>query len=211
MQSKRVKVAISKGRILKEVCAYLAKAGYPNDIGTKESRELIFNVKNLQILACKPSDVPRYVELGAADCGIVGSDCILEAECDIYEPISLPIGKCRMVLACPKNKRIKLKAGMNIKIGTKYPRITQEFFLKKNIAPEIVFLNGSVELAPLTGLADAIVDITETGSTIKENNLKIVETIMEISAKVIVNKTSFRTLNKEIETITTALVKKIKI
>ena len=86
---------------------------------------------------------------------------------------------------------------MNIKIGTKYPRITQKFFLKKNIAPEIVFLNGSVELAPLTGLADAIVDITETGSTIRENNLKIVETIMEISAKVIVNKTSFRTLNKE--------------
>ena len=136
-----------------------------SDIGTKESRELIFNVKNLQILACKPSDVPRYVELGAADCGIVGSDCILEAECDIYEPISLPIGKCRMVLACPKNKRIKLKAGMNIKIGTKYPRITQEFFLKKNIAPEIVFLNGSVELAPLTGLADAIVDITAVSYT----------------------------------------------
>ena len=116
-----------------------------------------------------------------------------------------------MVLACSKDKRIELKAGMNIKIGTKYPRITQKFFLKKNIAPEIVFLNGSVELAPLTGLADAIVDITETGSTIRENNLKIVETIMEISAKVIVNKTSFRTLNKEIEIITKALVKKIKI
>ena len=139
MQSKRVRVAISKGRILKEVCAYLAKVGYPNDIGKKDSRELIFNVKNLQILACKPSDVPRYVELGAADCGIVGSDCILEAECDIYEPISLPIGKCRMVLACPKNKKVELKAGMSIKIGTKYPRITQEFFLKKKYSSRNCF------------------------------------------------------------------------
>ena len=211
MQNKRVKIAISKGRILNEVCAYLAKAGYPNNIGEKNSRELVFNVKNLQILACKPSDVPKYVELGAADCGIVGSDCISEAECDIYEPISLPIGKCKMVLACSKNKKLKLKSGMSIKMGTKYPKITRAFFLKQSITPEIVFLNGSVELAPLTGLADAIVDITETGSTIKENNLKIIETIMEISAKVVVNKTSFRTLNKEIETIISALTKKIKI
>jgi ATP phosphoribosyltransferase len=100
---------------------------------------------------------------------------------------------------------------MNIKIGTKYPRITKKFFLKHNIDPEIVFLNGSVELAPLTGLADAIVDITETGSTIKENNLKIIETIMQINAKVIINKTSYRTLNDEIEILTSSLLKKIKI
>lgn len=211
MERKRVRVAISKGRILKEVCGYLAKSGYPNEIGKNTGRELIFNVKNLQILACKPSDVPKYVELGAADCGIVGSDCISEANCDVYEPISLPLGKCKMVLACLKSKKLTLKPGMNIKIGTKYPRITKNFFLKHNIDPEIVFLNGSVELAPLTGLADAIVDITETGSTIKENNLKIIETIMQINAKVIINKTSYRTLNDEIEILTSSLLKKIKI
>ena len=208
MQDKRVRIAVSKGRILSEVCSSLAKAGYPNNIAKKNSRELIFNVKNLQILACKPSDVPKYVELGAADCGIVGSDCIMEADCDVYEPVSLPIGKCKMVLACQKGKRISLRAGMEIKIATKYPTITKKFFSKLNIVPEIVFLNGSVELAPLVGLSDAIVDITETGSTIKENNLKIVRTILEINAKVIINKTSFRTLNKEIEVITSALLKK---
>ena len=211
MERKRVKVAISKGRILKEVCGHLSKSGYPNNIAKSATRELIFNIKNLQILACKPIDVPKYVELGAADCGIVGSDCITETNCDVYEPISLPLGKCKMVLATLKTKRLILKPGMNIKIGTKYPRIAKNFFLKHKINPEIVYLNGSVELAPLTGLAEAIVDITETGSTIKENNLKIIDTIMEINAKVIINKTSYRTLKDEIELLTSSLLKKIKI
>lgn len=211
MADKRVRLAISKGRILNQVASYLSKAGYTNNIAQTTSRELVFNIKNLQILSCKPSDVPKYVELGAADCGIVGSDCIKEANCDIYEPIDLPIGKCKMVLACLKNKKINLKPGINIRIGTKYPNIAKEYFLKEGISPEIVFLNGSVELAPITGLADAIVDITETGATIKENNLKIIKNIMDINAKVVVNKTSFRTLNNEIEKIMSSLVKKIKI
>lgn len=211
MADKRIKLAIAKGRILKEVALCLDKAGYKNTIAETTSRELVFDIKNLQILCCKPSDVPKYVELGAADCGIVGSDCISEANCNVYEPTSLPIGECKMVLASLKEKKIKLKPGMNIKIGTKYPNITKEFFLKEKITPEIVYLNGSVELAPLTGLADAIVDITETGATIRENNLKIIRNIMPINAKIIVNKTSFRTLNEEIEKLIFTIIKKIKI
>ena len=211
MANKRIKVAISKGRILKEVASCLSDAGYKNNIAKTTTRELVFQVKNLQILSCKPSDVPKYVELGAADCGIVGSDCVKEADCDIYEPVELPIGKCQMVLACLKNKKIELKPGMDIRIATKYPNIAKGLFQHENITPEIVFLNGSVELAPITGLADAIVDITETGATIKENNLKIIKKIMDVSAKVVVNKTSFRTLNNEIEEVISSLVKKIKI
>ncbi len=206
MERERIRVAIAKGRIFKEVMALMDKRGYTTSIAKKATRELLFDIDNIRILICKPADVPRYVELGAADCGLVGSDCISEANCDIYEPGSLPIGKCKMILACLKNKKISLLPGSDLVVGTKYPNVTKKYFAKKKIFPEIVYLNGSVELAPLVGLADAIVDITETGETIKKNNLKIVDIVQEVNCKLVVNKSSQKTLGKEIESFLSSLL-----
>ena len=160
---------------------------------SNKSRELIFDLENYRILSCKPIDVPKYVEMGTADCGIVGSDCITESKCDIYEPISLKFGKCKMVVACKKDLEIKYRQGEEIKIATKFPNIAKKYFEDRKMIPKIIYLNGSVELAPLVGLSEVIVDITESGETIKKNNLKVIETIMDITAKVIFNKTSMRT------------------
>ena len=206
MERERIRVAIGKGRILKEVLTLMKKRGYTTKTIRKNTRELIFDIANIRILICKPADVPKYVELGAADCGLVGSDCIDEAGCDIYEPSELPIGKCKMVLACLKNKKLKIAAGSILTIATKYPNITKEYFSKKKVFPEIVYLNGSVELAPLVGLADAIVDITETGETIKKNNLKVVDTIKEVQCKLVVNKTSQKILGQEIKKFVSSLL-----
>jgi ATP phosphoribosyltransferase len=207
LEKKRIKVAIAKGRILGEVLRLMKNCGYATKTIRKNTRELVFDIDNIRVLICKPADVPKYVELGAADCGLVGSDCIAEAGCDIYEPHELPIGKCKMVLACLKNKKLKLLAGSILTIGTKYPNITKEYFAKKKISPEIVYLNGSVELAPLVGLADAIVDITETGETIKKNNLKVVDVVKEVCCKLVVNKTSQKTVGKEIRFFISSLLK----
>ena len=207
METGRVKLAVAKGRILEEVLWLLDRSGYSTAKIRAASRELVVDLEDLRILICKPSDVPKYVELGAADFGLVGSDCIKEAGCDVYEPVSLPIGKCRMVLACQKDKALDLSPGSSITVGTKYPNIAKQFFQNLKIYPEIIYLSGSVELAPLVGLADAIVDITETGETIKKNNLKIVSTIQEVSCKFIVNKSSQKTLGDKINSLASALTK----
>lgn len=210
MENKRIRVAVAKGRILEEVCDLLSASGYPTNTINKKTRQLIFEIKDLTILACKPADVTKYVDLGAADCGIVGSDCIMETNYEIYEPLTLSIGKCKMVLACLKNKKLVLTPGMDLKIGTKYPKITKAFFAKKKIFPEIVYLNGSVELAPAVGLCDAIVDITETGSTIKENNLKVVDSLHDICAKLVMNRASYRIYSQELKELALALSNKNK-
>ena len=177
----------------------LKKSGINVSLVSQKTRELIFDLQNYRILSCKPIDVPKYVEMGTADCGIVGSDCITESMCDVYEPISLKFGKCRMVVACQKNMKIKYKQGEEIKVATKFPNIAKRYFEDKKMIPKIIYLNGSVELAPLVGLSDVIVDITESGETIRKNNLKIIDTVMDITAKVIFNKTSVRTKQKTLE------------
>ncbi|MEE2975099.1 MAG: ATP phosphoribosyltransferase [Thermodesulfobacteriota bacterium] len=207
MARERIKLAIAKGRILEQVLWLMDKSGYSTTKIRAASRELVVDLDELRILICKPADVPKYVELGAADCGIVGSDCIIEAACDVYEPLSLPIGECKMVLACPKEKELDLTAGSMLTIGTKYTNITRKFFETINIFPEIIYLSGSVELAAVIGLADGIVDITETGETIKKNNLKIIKTIQNINCKFIVNKSSQKTLGDEINSLASAFVK----
>ena len=207
MARKRIILALAKGRIFNDTLELLKKSGISTDKINKKSRELIFKLDGLTILSCKPSDVPKYVELGAADCGIVGSDCISESQCDIYEPIGLNFGICKMIVAAKKGQKIEFKSGKEIKIATKYPKIASEYFKRKKMSPEIIYLNGSVELAPLIGLSDVIVDITETGETIRKNNLKIIDTVMNISAKFIVNKTSYRTLFKQIQSLSTSLKK----
>ena len=207
MARKRITLALAKGRIFNDTLTLLEKSGISIKKIDKKSRELIFKLDELTILSCKPSDVPKYVELGAADCGIVGSDCIAESQCDIYEPLSLNFGYCKMIVAIKKNQRFEFKAGKEVKIATKYPNIASEYFKKKKMIPEIIYLNGSVELAPLIGLSDVIVDITETGETIRKNNLKIIDTVMSIAAKFIVNKRSYRTLSNEIQSLLDSIKK----
>jgi len=177
----------------------LKKSGINVSSFSQKTRELILDLQNYRILSCKPIDVPKYVEMGTADCGIVGSDCITESMCDVYEPISLKFGKCRMVVACQNNMKIKYNQGEEIKVATKFPNIAKKYFEDKKMIPKIIYLNGSVELAPLVGLSDVIVDITESGETIRKNNLKIIDTVMDITAKVIFNKTSVRTKQKTLE------------
>ena len=167
MGAKKNNSCSCKGRIFNDTLELLKKSSISTDKINKKSRELIFKLDGLTILSCKPSDVPKYVELGAADCGIVGSDCISESQCDIYEPIGLNFGLCKMIVATKKDEKIEFKAGKEIKVATKYPKIASEYF-KEEKCLEIIYLNGSVELAPLIGLSDVIVDITETGETIKK-------------------------------------------
>ena len=201
-----ITIAMSRGRLLTEAVELFAKAGIDIKAVTKDSRKLIFDFDDLglKILITRPSDVPSYVEYGAADCGIVGKDTLLESNSNLYEPLDLKIGKCRLVVAAPNG--FSMENRTNLRIGTKYPKVSSEFFVAKGISPEIVKLNGSVELAPLAGLSDVIVDLTASGETLKTNNLFEIESIAEITARVVVNKVSLKVKSKEIRT----LIEKLK-
>lgn len=201
-----ITIAMSRGRLLTEAVELFAKAGIDIQAVTKDSRKLIFDFDDLglKILITRPSDVPSYVEYGAADCGIVGKDTLLESSSNLYEPLDLKIGKCRLVVAAPNG--FSMQNRTSLRIGTKYPKVTSDFFVAKGISPEIVKLNGSVELAPLAGLSDVIVDLTASGETLKTNNLFEIESIAEITARVVVNKVSLKVKSKEIRT----LIEKLK-
>ncbi|MBP1968541.1 ATP phosphoribosyltransferase [Virgibacillus natechei] len=194
-----ITLALAKGRTAKDTFKLLETAGiYFNDFHEK-SRKLVFynDDQSLKLIFVKAVDVPTYVEKGAADIGIVGKDNILEAQADVYEMLDLKLGKCKFVVAGkypesdPEKKR-------NLTIASKYPTIAKKHFEKKGTSIETVKLNGAVELAPLIGLSDMIVDIVETGNTIDENGLTIFEEIESISTRLIVNKASFATKSASI-------------
>lgn len=201
-----ITIAISRGRLLSEAVELFKGAGI--DIGEIEddSRRLIFDFDkySMKILIIRPTDVPAYVEYGAADCGIVGKDTLLENKNNLYEPLDLGIGKCRLVVAGPPDFRIT--PSKTLRVATKYPRITNDYFVKRGISVEIVKLYGSLELAPLAGLSDVIIDLTATGETLKKNNLIELEPIAEITARLVVNKVSMKVKSKEIS----GLIKKLK-
>jgi len=201
-----ITIAISRGRLLSEAVELFKGAGI--DIGEIEddSRRLIFDFDEygMKILIIRPTDVPAYVEYGAADCGIVGKDTLLENKNNLYEPLDLGIGKCRLVVAGPSDFRIS--PSKTLRVATKYPRITNDYFVKKGISVEIVKLYGSLELAPLAGLSDVIIDLTATGETLKKNNLVELEPIAEITARLVVNKVSMKVKSKEIS----GLIAKLK-
>ena len=140
---------------------------------------------------------PPTLSTEAADCGIVGKDTLMEQECNLYEPLDLGIGECKMVVAAPKGFEKSGKS--SLRIASKYPKIASDFYNKKGISTEVIKLYGSVELAPIIGLCDAIVDLTATGETLKKNDLEIVEVVAEISAKFVVNKVSMKIKSKEIK------------
>ena len=170
----------------------------------KESRKLIFVNEELKLkfFLAKATDVPTYVEYGAADIGVVGRDTILEEDKKIYEVLDLDIGKCRMCVAGPESARELLNSGQMIRVATKYPKIAKDYFFnKKHQTVEIIKLNGSIELAPIVGLSEVIVDIVETGATLKENGLAVLEEILPLSARMVVNQVSMKMEHERIAAI----------
>ena len=199
----RITFALAKGRLAKKTLEILDKIDIrPVDM-TDESRKLVFNSKddNYSFFLAKPSDVPTYVDYGVADIGIVGLDTILEEDRDLYECLDLNIGNCRMCVASYPSKKDVIHGGEQIKVATKYPNIAKKYFESKNKKVEIIKLNGSVELGAVIGLADCIVDIVESGKTLVENGLEVIEDVCDLSARVIVNKVSIKTKYEEISKI----------
>lgn len=186
--------ALAKGRLAKQTLEIFEKFGITcEEMKDKNTRKLIFTNEELKLkfFLAKAGDVPTYVEYGAADIGIVGKDTILEEGRNILEVVDLGIGKCRMCVCGPESAREKLESQELIRVATKYPNIAKDYFYdKKHQTVEIIKLNGSIELAPLVGLSEVIVDIVETGSTLKENGLKVLEEIRPLSARMVVNRVS---------------------
>ena len=202
--------ALAKGRLAKHTLSLLEQIGITcEEMKDEKTRKLIFVNEEVgyRFFLSKATDVPTYVEMGAADIGVVGKDTILEAGRKLYEVLDLNVGKCRMCVAGPESAREKLNDGSLIRVASKYPRIAKDYFYNtKHQTVEIIKLNGSVELAPIVGLSEVIVDIVETGSTLKENGLKVLEEICPLSARVVVNEVSMKMEHERL----TKLVKDLK-
>ena len=188
--------ALGKGRLANKTLETFEKIGITcEEMKDKDTRKLIFVNEELKLrfFLAKGPDVPTYVEYGAADIGIVGKDTILEEARNIYEVLDLGFGKCRMCICGPKESKELLQHHELIRVATKYPRIAKDYFYnKKHQTVEIIKLNGSIELAPIVGLADVIVDIVETGSTLRENGLTVLEEVCPLSARMVVNPVSMK-------------------
>lgn len=187
-------VALPKGRLLEEALIYLERAGYGLADGDN-GRQLVLPsvVEQVSYVLAKPADVPVYVEYGAADLGIVGLDVLRESQRDVYEPLLLPIGYCRLVVAGPAGRSDRpLRLEPNPRVATKFPRLTEAFFRRRGISAEIIELSGSVELAPLVNLADLIVDLVQTGRTLQDNGLVELRTILESQAVLVANRAAWR-------------------
>ncbi|MBQ5865415.1 MAG: ATP phosphoribosyltransferase [Oscillospiraceae bacterium] len=205
-----VNIALPKGRLGEKVYALLKNAGFFCPELEESSRKLVFEneEKGVRYFWVKPSDVSIYVERGAADIGVAGKDILLEYKPDVYELLDLNIGKCRMAVAGPVDFRDS--AGMTLRVATKFPEIAQSYYNEKCRDIDIIKLNGSIELAPIMGLSDVIVDIVETGKTLKENNLEVLETIVPISARLIANMASMKFKGEQIESIRQGLAKQVE-
>lgn len=207
---KYITIALAKGRLAKQTLALLEQTGITcEEMKDKDTRKLIFvnQELGLRFFLSKTSDVPTYVEYGAADIGVVGSDTIMEEGRKVLEVLDLGLGKCNMCVAGPASARELLKKNQVIRVASKYPKIAKDYFYnQKHQTVEIVKLNGSVELAPIVGLSEVIVDIVETGSTLRANGLEVLENICPLSARVIVNEASMKMQRERI----TKLVKDLK-
>ncbi len=198
--NKPLRIALTKGRLEKDTVGLLEKFGYDCTTIKEKGRKLILPITdgNLEVVLAKANDVITYVEHGVCDMGVVGKDTIMEMQGKCFELVDLGFGRCRFALATKKG--FDFYAGYNVKtIATKYPNITRRFFESKGMDVDIVKIEGSVELAPLLELADGIVDIVETGTTLKENGLEVIEDVCPISARLIVNMVSMKLRQKEIE------------
>ena len=201
--------ALGKGRLAKQTLEIFEQIGITcEEMKDKDTRKLIFVNEQLKLrfFLAKGPDVPTYVEYGAADIGIVGKDTILEEGRNIYEVLDLGFGACRMCVCGPKSAKELLKHHELIRVATKYPRIAKDYFYnKKHQTVEIIKLNGSIELAPIVGLSEVIVDIVETGSTLRENGLYVLEEVCPLSARMVVNQVSMKMENERITKLITDL------
>ncbi|MCI8874449.1 MAG: ATP phosphoribosyltransferase [Lachnospiraceae bacterium] len=201
--------ALGKGRLAKKTMEMFGKIGITcEEMQDKDTRKLIFVNEDLKLrfFLAKGPDVPTYVEYGAADIGIVGKDTIIEEARNIYEVLDLNFGKCKMCVCGPESARELLKHHELIRVATKYPKIAKNYFYnKKHQTVEIIKLNGSIELAPIVGLSEVIVDIVETGSTLRENGLSVLEEVCSLSARMVVNQVSMKMENERITKLITDL------
>lgn len=209
MEQRYLTFALGKGRLAKKTMEMFEQIGITcKEMQDKDTRKLIFVNEDLKLkfFLAKGPDVPTYVEYGAADIGIVGKDTIIEEARNIYEVLDLNFGKCRMCVCGPESARELLKHHELIRVATKYPRIAKDYFYnKKHQTVEIIKLNGSIELAPIVGLSEVIVDIVETGSTLRENGLSVLEEVCSLSARMVVNQVSMKMENERITKLITGL------
>ncbi len=194
-----INVALPKGRLGQKVYDMFEKAGFPCPSIKEDNRKLIFEnaAAGVRYFWVKPSDVTIYVERGAADIGVAGKDILLEYAPDVYELLDLELGKCRMAIAAKNTFRDHTER--TLRVATKFPNIAKSYYEKESRDIDIIKLNGSIEIAPILGLSDVIVDIVETGKTLKENHLEVVDTIVPISARLIANKAGFKFKTAAIE------------
>ena len=194
-------IALSKGRMQDDALALFARAGIAVDDEALRSRRLLVSSTDgrFNFIFVKPGDVPTYVEYGVADAGVCGRDVLLESNADVHEPLDLKMGYCRIAVA---GKREVIGQDYNllatVRVATKYPRIATEYFHERGVPIEVIELSGSVELAPLLGLSDRIVDLVETGRTLRENGLEVIDVITETTARLIVNRASFHLKRAEV-------------
>jgi len=210
-----IKIAVPKGYLLDSTISLLKKAGYDTSCFEEDSRKLFLHSKadNIKYIITRPMDAPVYVESGTCDLGFAGKDVLLETESSVFELLDLGIGKCRIIIATKNDCVEKVKDHYehfgSIKVATKYTNITKKYFEKKGMQVEIIKLYGSVELAPILGIADEILDITATGKTMVENNLVEMETVFESTTRLIANEVSYRVKNEIIENFINSLKKVI--
>lgn len=190
-------IAIPKGRVVKVLSPLFAAAGLDTSGLVEDDRRLVRESQDgsLRFLLLKPDDVPTYVEYGAADLGVSGRDVLRERRCDLYQPLDLGIGKCRMVVAAPAGAALPAVP----RIATKFPRIAAEHYAARGVQAEIIYVGGSVELAPIVGLSDAIVDLVESGATLRDNGLVELETIFDVSSVLVANRSLFKLRHAEIQ------------
>ena len=201
-------IALCKGKLIEPTVELFKRAGYDGAQLSTETRRLVFTCPDLAMtfLIVRPSDVPTYVEYGAADLGVVGKDVLMEQDNDVYEPLDLRFGACRIAVAALRGQQSRDRLSSKIRVATKYPRITERYFNQRGVPVEIIKLYGSIELAPIVGLADRIVDLVETGNTLKAHDLVEVECIAMSTARLIVNRASLKLKHAAV----TELIKKLR-
>ena len=201
-------IALSKGKLLEPALALFKRVGLAPKDASPDSRRLIFEhpASGTTLMIIRPSDVPTYVEYGAVDAGIVGADVLMEQATDVYEPLDLRFGACRLAVAAPESAvKRNGRHGTRLRVATKYPNMTERYFTQKGIPIEIIKLYGSVELAPLVGLADRIVDLVSSGKTLRAHNLVVMDVIAESTARLIVNRASLKLKHKRVNGLIEAL------
>jgi ATP phosphoribosyltransferase len=180
-------LALPKGRILEEAAAVFGRAGYDLSPVLGETRKLVLECGAIRVLVLRNSDIATYVSHGAADIGVAGSDVLDEEGKELYEPLDLGIGRCRMIVAERADARVDEKSQAHIRVATKYPNLTRAYLVRRGLTAEVIELSGAIELGPLTGLCERIVDITQTGETLRQNGLVEVDTVCEVSSRLVVN------------------------